>query len=136
MKRVISAILAFAILFCMIPAPWNDPVHAAAPADSTVIDSWDGKAATSFASGDGSQDSPYVIKTAEQLAYLAQVVNSGTFGSACVMLANQIDLSGYNWTPIGTTHTNSFNGTFEGNGYTISGLQLTNASDNLSGLFG
>ena len=39
---------------------------------------WDGTVATGFAGGDGSQATPYLISNGEQLAYLAQQVNSGT----------------------------------------------------------
>ncbi len=41
-------------------------------------DTWDGTIATAFAGGDGSEQSPYIIETAEQLAYLAESVNGGT----------------------------------------------------------
>lgn len=134
MKRVLSAFLALALIFCMVPKP----IHAAAatPPDSTVADKWDGKAASAFASGNGSQTTPYVIKTAEQLAYLAQAVNNSKFGSSFVMLANNIDLSGYSWTPIGKSSSCAFAGVFEGNGYTISGLQITSSSNGIAGLFG
>ena len=68
-KRSLSAILVFAMLAVFF-APNCSPVFAV----ETV---WDGSVAESFDSGTGTEDDPYIIKTAEQLAYLAQYVNSG-----------------------------------------------------------
>lgn len=50
-------------------------------------------------------------------------------------LANNIDLTGKDWTPIGTSIGNSYTGTFDGNGKTITGLTVT-VSDRYAGLFG
>lgn len=50
-------------------------------------------------------------------------------------LADNIDLTGKDWTPIGTSFGNSYTGTFDGNGKTITGLTVT-GSDNYAGLFG
>ncbi len=78
------------------------------------------------------------ISTAEDLANLASAVAAGasTSGKTFVLL-NDIDLSGYgNWTSIGS-YSNSFRGTFDGNGYTISNLTHTTCNvDGTTGLFG
>ena len=50
-------------------------------------------------------------------------------------LADNIDLTGKDWTPIGTSFGNSYTGTFDGNGKTITGLTVT-GSDRYTGLFG
>lgn len=50
-------------------------------------------------------------------------------------LADNIDLTGKDWTPIGTSLGNSYTGTFDGNGKTITGLTVT-GSDRYTGLFG
>ena len=50
-------------------------------------------------------------------------------------LADNIDLTGIDWTPIGTSIGNSYTGTFDGNGKTITGLTVT-VSDRYAGLFG
>ena len=50
-------------------------------------------------------------------------------------LADNIDLTGKDWTPIGTSFGNSYTGTFDGNGKTITGLTVTGSND-YAGLFG
>ena len=50
------------------------------------------------------------------------------------MLTADIDLSGETWTPIGSEST-PYTGTFDGQGYTISGMTIENA-ESYSGLFG
>ena len=84
----------------------------------------------------------FIISTAEELAYLAAVVNSGTdyFEGKSVTLKNDIDLSAYeNWTPIGAGYINGaqryFKGLFDGAEHVISGLQI-NSTDGAKGLFG
>ena len=87
--------------------------------------------ATSFGGGTGTQNDPYKISTASQLAFLADAVNSGKEGynTAHYVLTNNISLVEYDWTPIGVysyngTQSNSwqFCGSFNGNGYSISGF--------------
>ena len=73
------------------------------------------------------------ISSAEELAWLAQQVNSGEkFDS--VFLKNDIDLNGKAWTAIGTS-SNPFTGAFYGNGHTVSNL-VVKGTDNYQGLFG
>lgn len=60
--------------------------------------------------------SKYTIRSAEELAYLATLVNDGTqtfSGNKTITLARDIDLKDVSWTPIGTG-TNPFKGTFSG----------------------
>lgn len=100
--------------------------------------SWYGVVAESI-SGSGSEDDPYIIDDADVLAYVAQQVNAGndSFVDKSYKLTTDLELNDCEWTPIGTS-TNAFSGTFDGGGYTISGLSITsNASgDNYHGLFG
>ncbi len=73
------------------------------------------------------------ISSAEELAWLAQQVNSGEkFDS--VFLKNDIDLNGKVWTAIGTS-SSPFTGAFYGNGHTVSNL-VVKGTDNYQGLFG
>lgn len=66
----------------------------------------------------------FTITTAEQLAGLAQLVNKGnSFEGKTITLDNNIDLSGKEWTPIGTVE-NPFKGTFEGKNCTIKNLSI------------
>ncbi|MBE6636143.1 MAG: hypothetical protein E7617_08185 [Ruminococcaceae bacterium] len=75
------------------------------------------------------------LKTKEQLAGLAVLVSGGvTFTGQIVYLGADIDLGYHEWTPIGNAEY-AFAGTFDGDGYTISGLKI-NASYSYVGLFG
>lgn len=106
------------------------PVSARAEGDS-----WVECAATSFAGGTGEENDPYQISTAAQLAYLAKQVNEGTYYQwKHFLLVSDLDLSGKEWTPIGT-HGKSFWGGFNGDGHTITGMTITGDRDYV-GLFG
>ena len=88
---------------------------------------WDAYKAAAYDSGSGTADAPYIIKTAEQLAYFAARVTSGQDRTACFKLGANIDLSEHFWVPIGKTATddsNNFSGTFDGDGYVISGMTI------------
>ena len=88
-----------------------------------------GFVASGFGGGSGSSSDPFLISTAGQLARLAQQVNSGnTFTGVCFRLTGDIDLSGRDWTPIGTD-TNGFCGTFDGGGHHITGLTTGTQAD-------
>ena len=82
----------------------------------------------------------YQIKTANNLFWFAALVNGtltdGTAqnAAACAVLTTNIDLTGEAWTPIGSK-SNPYTGTFDGAGFTISGMTLENA-ESYSGLFG
>lgn len=83
--------------------------------------------------GEGTEDNPYLIENADDLVALAERVNAGksSFGMTFV-LTSHIDLSGIdNWTPIGKSRNNAFDGTFDGQGYAIDNLYFTSG-----GLFG
>ena len=62
------------------------------------------------------------IENAKQLAYVSK--NAINYKDSAIKLTNDIDLTGYIWTPIGAATTNivNFGGSFDGNGYTISGM--------------
>ena len=126
-------------------------------------DNWKDHCATQIANKDGgngtSWDNAIVIATAEELAYFAQQVNSnqsisygdgnsigpadkyqaGGFISYYFALAADIDLSDYDWTPIGNA-TNPFKGNFDGRGHCVNGLKVmkveTVSGDAYAGLFG
>ena len=77
----------------------------------------------------------FTLTTAEQLAGLAKLVNEGTdFTSQVIYLEADIDLGYKEWIPIGNAEQ-SFKGTFNGNGHTISGLKI-HAEASYLGLFG
>ena len=86
---------------------------------------WDGTTTTEPAQVDG----VYQISSGAELAWFAQAVNRGTNGGklSAVMTAD-IDLAGYNWTPIGqNSYNKKFAGTFDGQGHTITNLQINYA---------
>ena len=92
--------------------------------------------------GSGTESDPYQIGTAEQLKRFRDIVN-GSNGQtqncgACAVLTAAIDLNNEPWTPIGNfTEGNQiyYEGTFDGNGHTISGLNVT-GNFKYAGLFG
>lgn len=67
---------------------------------------------------------------------LNQLLSLNNNLSGVYILATDIDLSGVTWTPIGDSATTSFTGILKGNGYTISGLTITDSSASALGLFG
>lgn len=80
--------------------------------------------ASIFASGGGSAETPYLIATEAQLRDFAVSLSSKIdYTGKYVALANDIGVSSAAWTPIGGSQY-LFNGTFDGRGYTISGLTL------------
>ena len=99
--------------------------------------------------GKGTEAEPFVLKTAEHLAWFRDYVNEG-HPSACAKIADdvkEIDMSTIchkadtekqvaelSWTPIGN-FGNKYQGTFDGNGKTISNLYINATSDN-TGFFG
>ena len=104
------------------------------------VSAWLGGSATAFAGGTGTEADPYLIATAEQLAYLAKVVNdkdlNATFGKAHYRLTRDIFLNEGSavyaswalnkasqvWTSIGLTETTPFGGTFDGAGFAVYGM--------------
>ncbi|MCL1956978.1 MAG: hypothetical protein FWF63_06615 [Fibromonadales bacterium] len=110
--------------------------------DGNVIDSisnsgasevWDGRINTTWYDDSKKE---FTITTAQQLAGLAKLVNNGTgFAGKTVKLGKTINLSGIEWTPIGTLEL-GFAGIFDGNGYEIIGVYVKNPEGEYQGLFG
>ena len=85
--------------------------------------------------GDGTAANPYQIATADDLKAFRDKVNGGAT-TACAILTADITLDkSETWTPIGSSK-NKYNGTFDGQGYTISGLNVNETGSNEAGLFG
>ena len=103
-KRVLSLLLAVVMLWSLLP---------------TAVFAADGEL-----SGSGSSDDPYRIANAADLLAFAAKVNDGSEPTACAMLTKDIDLTGKEWTPIGTDAA-SYEGTFDGCRFTVSGLSIT-----------
>ena len=79
-------------------------------------------------------DGSYTVYNANGLMNIAELVNGGKTDINITLTAD-IDLTGKNWTPIGTDYDNSYKGTFDGGGHTITGLTFT-TNDEYVGLFG
>ena len=111
-------------------------VPVSARAEGETVDTWDGKTiAGGFAEGDGTQDNPFQIETAAQLAYFAKTVNEGeAYLYKYIVLTADIDLANKEWTPIGN-HSNPFKGNFNGNNHTVTGMRISGELDRV-GLFG
>ena len=99
----------------------------------TESSAWDGET-LSKPSGDGTEASPYIIDDGEMLAWLAQEVNkASSVKSVYVELADDINLDNNTWTPIGKDF-HEFQGSFDGKGYTVSGINVKDTTN--AGLFG
>ena len=79
-------------------------------------------------------DGSYTVTSADGLMNIAELVNGGKT-DINITLDKNIDLTGKDWTPIGTSFDNSYKGTFDGGGHTIKGLTVT-TNDQFVGLFG
>jgi len=106
------------------------------------ISTWNGSA-SQWAKGDGTQSNPYLIESAEHLAYLSQQVVIGQrFAGQYFKLMTNINLNNLEWLPIGgrnmqgNEYGNYFSGIFDGNNKSISNLKITAADKRYTGLFG
>ena len=81
-----------------------------------------------------SNTNTYTVYNADGLMNIAELVNGGK-SDINITLDTDIDLTGKDWTPIGTDYDNSYKGTFDGGGHTITGLTFT-TNDEYAGLFG
>ena len=99
-KRLLAVILCLVLIFMLFPA------SVMADGGTDVVE----------------------ISTPEELLAFAEDVNSGVYNErpeAVVELTADIDMSGYDWVPMGDMDNCWFSGTFEGNGYTVSNLSIT-----------
>ncbi|MCL2003918.1 MAG: S-layer homology domain-containing protein [Oscillospiraceae bacterium] len=146
-RRILSLALTLALVLTLVPM-------TVAPAIAS---------SSAFSGGTGTKDDPYIITTAEQLAFLAERVNAGDrdpdnepdpyesgdmafYPYKAYKLGSDIDLSAYGknwndgkgWIPIGALVDRSLNfpGTFDGNGHKITGLYINDPNLRIAGLFG
>ncbi len=122
---------------------YGNSVNKVAPvSDGTQ---WIDYAASSFEGGEGTAESPYLIKTAEQLAKIAKDVRDidTTYEDTYFKMVADIDLDGHEWTPIGYNYSEGdeiykkdFMGKFDGDGHKIMNLYINGLSrDKSVGLF-
>ena len=100
---------------------------------------WDGSAA-SWTQGSGTRLDPYLIESAQNLAYLAEMVNGGVnqYSGKYFKLTVDIDLDSLEWSPIGNYNTSSaiFKGNFDGDNHSIDKLKINSSTLQYGGLFG
>ncbi len=101
---------------------------------------WDGSSSSVSLVGTGSEVDPFLISSENDLAYVAKQVNDDTapnsFAGMYLKLTANLDLGNLAWTPIGAIKNRCFSGTFDGDGYTISGLNVKTGDDGSSTIFG
>lgn len=142
---VAAVLILLMILIGVSYAVSENTFHAAA---------WSGEQAIDYESGNGSEETPYIIANAEQLAYFAAQVNGGnTYSGAYLKLKDGAEIvlgediianSASSWTPIGyfnteTAQGNAFAGNFNGNaenGAVIKNLYINSNETKSAGLFG
>lgn len=129
--KVVLIFLMLATIFtCLFSLSYNKMINASTRiTDDTLTPIY------TF-SGSGTSSSPYQISNSADLKLLSTYVNNGTSysGKYFVMTAN-IDLGSQKFTPIGKSSTYAFKGNFDGKGYTISNINISENS-NPAGIFG
>lgn len=96
-------------------------------------------------SGSGTSGSPYQISSIENLYWVSQ--NNSSWNAYFEQTADIDASTSANWddgdggdtegfSPIGTSYPNRFSGTYNGNGFTISGITMNRTGDEVLGLFG
>lgn len=98
-KRVLSLLLAVVMVWSLLP---------------TAVFAADGEL-----SGSGTEDDPYRIADAADLLAFAAKVNDGSETTACAELTANIDLTGEDWVPIGSSSGTPYSGTFDGKYFTV-----------------
>lgn len=116
------------------------------------ISVWDGTAER-WTHGSGTEDDPYLIENAQQLAYIAEKTNENVYNGVnhrtmyvdtCFLLTVDIDFGasfGLEWEPIGAAGCHSwkgkFGGHFDGGGHSMSNINFSyNSTSNFFGIFG
>ena len=107
------------------------PIHVKAQTDV-----WDGSAEI-WTQGAGTEADPYLIETAENLAWISEMVCNGvtTYEGVYFRLTADLDMQNNAWVPIGNSTTNMFCGKFDGEHHFIDNISIT-GSYTYAGLFG
>ncbi|MBR4146309.1 MAG: T9SS type A sorting domain-containing protein [Bacteroidales bacterium] len=128
MKKLLLSVFAMAIAFNVM-----------------AVNVWDGSSEP-WTNGSGTETDPYLIETAANLAYLAQMVNEGyqaqgmaVYAETYFLMTDDLDLNNNNWTPIGFVNTSMegyyFAGVFNGGLHEITNLKIQTGNE-VTGLFG
>ena len=126
-KKILLLAAIFAVtcsLILCIPAATTSDVSGD---DPMPIDYW-----TPSASSLTPTSSVYTISSPNELAKLGEMVNGGnTLYGYTVKLTGDLDLSAHLFSQIGSS-SHSFEGTFDGDGFTITGLKMNDTSSYLA----
>lgn len=103
--------------------------------------------------GEGTEESPYLIRKLDDLVLLAEKVNSvkeadfnatdaegvkyaSVFDGKYFRMESNINMAGYRFEPIGKDWYHHFSGTFDGNGHKIVGMNISTGEVGYAALFG
>lgn len=108
---------------------------------TSALAAWDGTVASGL-EGTGTESDPYLISTAEELAYLSQATNNGSFDTngkhfkltENIVLNDNLNGTPVEWTPIGTVD-HFFEGIFDGDGHTVKGIYINKPQESGLGMF-
>ncbi len=122
-RRTLCALMVLVMLFTLMPVSLSSA--------QVTTGNWD-----DFVSPVTEVGGIYPITTAEELAWIAQQINSmgNSFAGKTIRLAADLDLELHEWIPIGKAY--DFAGTFDGAGHTISGMVVRNTDGYRAGFFG
>lgn len=131
---MLAVTIVLAIFAAVFAAGVSDTSYAIDPLEEAVSGNF---------TGSGTKEAPYEISSGDDLAYLAEQVNGGTdYDGQYFKLTQNINLNNSEWTPIGkieisgtATATKAFNGIFDGDGFTVSNIMITEKTV-AAGLFG
>lgn len=128
MKKVLLLFCMGLSLQSMTASEFNN--NAKAVYNATISSDgaqWLDFASANFEGGEGTVESPYLIKTPEQLAKLAKDVYDGTtYSDKYFKMVADVDLNGHDWFPIGykIESGTSFAGKFDGDGHKIMNIKI------------
>ena len=121
--KIISWLAGFMVLIAVLACSNN------------IACAWGGNG-TGTGGGSGTEADPYLISNVKDLEYMASKVNMGELGNAYFrQTGNIVFTSGELYTAIGIS-SKSFNGTYDGAGFLISGININKSSTDYQGLFG
>ena len=123
-KSYFVSFLTIVLSLCIIMGSMPIVITAT---ETTLSTAWNGSDVSTKLEGNGSEETPYLIKSAADLKYLADNINNGTLqtdGKFFLQTAD-IDLNKKEWMPIGLTSSRSFKGTYDGGYHTISNLYIS-----------